>query len=121
MFWSSSNGKVNTRPKRTSKMGHMEFKAYVDAALALICDEYISEMSPGRPLSDVEAMLNIKYSDAFPEHLIESINKFRRKRVLQQVTVETPSRALLTQQSRSFANIPTPGCGLCRFSRSPRT
>lgn len=61
------NGKIETRPKHISKMGHVEFKAYVDAAVALICDEYISEMSPGQLLSDVEAMLHITYSDAFAE------------------------------------------------------
>lgn len=62
------NGKIETRPKRISKMGHVEFKAYVDAAISLICDEYIPEMSPGRLLSDIEAMLHITYSDAFAEN-----------------------------------------------------
>lgn len=59
------NGKIQTRPKRISNMGHVEFKAYVDAAISLICDEYIAEMSPGRLLSDVETMLHITYGDAF--------------------------------------------------------
>lgn len=61
------NGTIHTRPKRISKMGHVEFRAYVDAAISLICDEYVSEMSPGQLLRDVEAMLNITYSDAFAD------------------------------------------------------
>lgn len=59
------NGEISSRPKHISKMGHVTFKAYVDAAVELICAEYIAEMSPSDLLREVETMLHITYADAF--------------------------------------------------------
>lgn len=59
------DGTINIRPKRISDMGHVEFKDYVDAAVQLICAEYIADMTPGDLLREVERMLNITYVDAF--------------------------------------------------------
>lgn len=59
------NGTISIRPKRISKMGHVEFKDYVDAAIELICAEYLSEMTAGELLREIERMLNITYMEAF--------------------------------------------------------
>lgn len=59
------NGVLDVRAKRISKMGHVEFKEYVDAAIELICAEYVAEMTPGELLNEIERMLNISYAEAF--------------------------------------------------------
>lgn len=59
------NGDIHIQPKRISKMRHDDFKSYVDDAIALICADYIAEMTRSRLLLEVENMLGITYEDAF--------------------------------------------------------
>lgn len=61
----SREGVLYIVPKSISKMEHVEFKEYVDAAIELICKAYIAAMTAGQLLSEVEKMLNISYAEAF--------------------------------------------------------
>lgn len=59
------NGEIHAQPKRISKMKHEAFKSYVDDAVALICRDYLAEMTRSKLLLEVEKMLGITYEAAF--------------------------------------------------------
>lgn len=59
------NGEIHIQPKRISRMKHEDFRSYVDDAVALICAEYVAEMTRSTLLLKVEKMLGITYEDAF--------------------------------------------------------
>ena len=55
------NGAVHVEAKSIAKMDQDEFREYVDAAIELICREYIGEMTRGELIREVERMVGVTY------------------------------------------------------------
>ncbi len=55
------NGAVHVEAKSIAKMDQEEFREYVDAAIELICREYISGIRRGELIKTVERMVGVTY------------------------------------------------------------
>lgn len=56
------NGEVHAIPRSVADMKHDEFCDYMEAAIQLLCAEYVA-LTRGQLLREVEQMLNLKYVD----------------------------------------------------------
>lgn len=57
------DGTVHALPKSIAKMDHTSFKEFVDAAIELICAEYIGGMTKAELIREVERMVKINYHE----------------------------------------------------------
>lgn len=55
-------------PKSIAKMDHVTFRNYVDAAIELICREYIAGVRRGDLIKKIERMVGITYEPATGAH-----------------------------------------------------
>lgn len=56
------NGEVHAKPKSIGAMKHDQFCEYMEAAIKLMCAEYVA-LTRGELLREIEQMLNLKYAD----------------------------------------------------------
>ena len=56
------NGDIHVEAKSIAKMPQDEFREYVDAAIELVCREYISGMQRGELIREVERMVGVTYA-----------------------------------------------------------